>query len=882
MCTAIAIVLNRFRYIGASILLTLAAVGYAVMHESTRNDGIRNVSLASIPVLIVIASLLLSRLGLVFFTGTAVLATVAMLETRYRLLGLETYSQNDLGDFIVYAIICAAAAVVGRILSEGIHKSLEQQTNRLSAVIASINDEVWFADTKKKLQFVNPAAIREFHLDNISGLELETLIASLEAFHPDGSPRTVEEAPLLRALRGEVIRSEEEIVWTPGRRELRNRQVNAAPVKDASGTILGSVCIVQDITVRKQSEAALRRTEARWNAAIENLVSSVVIATDTDRVIYQNPAAQAMHGFTSDQGIGPLKEMARTFQLRTPDGRLLSLDEWPLSRIKRGETLNRLELRLSRLDQGWEKIISYSGALVETAIGERLMFVSAQDLTDQRKAEQALRESEERLRLLGDNLPESAVYQYVHEPDGGGHFTYFSAGIERLCGVTVADVLRDRGTLFGQVLPEYIDWLREAELQSKRELSDFDLELPLRRPDGEVRWMHLHSRPRRLPGGRTIWDGVQTDVTERKHADDAREKQAELLRLSNDAMIVWRLDGPIENWNLGAEHLYGYSEAEAVGRLTHILLTRQFPKPWDEIVAEMRIAGSWEGEVRQHIQNRGETVVSARIQLIHGSDGIDRVLEVNRDITEARRAQLEEFERQKLESVGTLASGIAHDFNNLLGAVVAQAEVAMAELAAGSPPDQELKAIRDVAIRGSEIVRQLMIYAGKESDILELVDVSHVVEGILSLLKVGVSRHAVVVPKLSEGLPPVRARAAQVSQIVMNLVVNASDALGDRDGVIRVTTQHITFGAALANANGLPVGDYVRLEVSDTGSGMSAETLAKVFDPFFTTKFAGRGLGLAVVHGIVRNLGGAIQAASEPGKGTTFQILLPCVSGRAS
>ena len=260
--------------------------------------------------------------------------------------------------------------------------------------------------------------------------------------------------------------------------------------------------------------------------------------------------------------------------------------------------------------------------------------------------------------------------------------------------------------------------------------------------------MHFHSRPRRLPDGRTIWDGVQTDVTARKQAEDALKKQAELLRLSYDAMIVWKLDGAIESWNVGAERLYGYSELEAVGKLTHTLLAPRFPKPWDEILSEMRIAGSWEGEVRQQTRDRREVVVSARIQLIKGSDGIDRVLEVNRDITEARRAQVEAFSRQKLESLGTLASGIAHDFNNLLGAVLAQAELAAAGLAAGSPPDQELEAIREVAIRGSDIVRQLMIYAGKESDVLEFIDISKTVEEMYGLLKSAISKRAVLVTDL--------------------------------------------------------------------------------------------------------------------------------------
>jgi CheY-like chemotaxis protein len=201
--------------------------------------------------------------------------------------------------------------------------------------------------------------------------------------------------------------------------------------------------------------------------------------------------------------------------------------------------------------------------------------------------------------------------------------------------------------------------------------------------------------------------------------------------------------------------------------------------------------------------------------------------------------------------------------------------LAITELAAGSDPNEALRGIRDVAIRGSEIVRQLMVYAGKENDVLERVDVSKVVEGMRGLLKIAVSRHAALVAELGVDLP-VRARPAQVSQIVMNLVVNASEALGDHDGVVRVTTKRLTVRPAEAIAKALPAGEYVQLEVSDTGCGIPPETQAKIFDPFFTTKFSGRGLGLAVVHGIVRSLRGTIQVASEPGKGATFEVLLPC------
>jgi len=234
-----------------------------------------------------------------------------------------------------------------------------------------------------------------------------------------------------------------------------------------------------------------------------------------------------------------------------------------------------------------------------------------------------------------------------------------------------------------------------------------------------------------------------------------------------------------------------------------------------------------------------------------------------------------------LESLGTLASGIAHDFNNLLGGVLAQAELALAELADGLHPEKELQAIRDVAMRGSEIVRQLMVYAGKESAVVGTVDLSRLVQDTIELLKVSVSKQARLETDLSNDLPAVQADAAQLRQILMNLVTNASESIGDRDGVIRVTTRY-------ARENQDPSGavsghqaetDYVQLEVSDTGYGMTPEMQSKVFDPFFTTKIAGHGLGLAIVDGLVRSLHGKIHLASEPGKGTTFRILLPS-SGR--
>ncbi len=599
----------------------------------------------------------------------------------------------------------------------------------------------------------------------------------------------------------------------------------------------------------------------------------------SDAVIWDD---QACRVFGREPGTGPANYSDYLTVLHPEDSGLVRES---VTEALRTGIYRDIEHRIMRPD-GTVRWILGKGALLRSPDGTLLKVIGGviditeqveAERTEQRKTEQSLRETEERLRLLGDNLPDSAVYQYVDEPGVPERYTYFSAGIERLNDITVESVLRDKSALHNQILPEHMARFVETKSRSKRSLSDFDIEVPMRRADGEIRGIHFHSRPRRLPDGRTIWDGVLTDVTARKKAEDALKKQAELLRLSYDAMIVWELDGAIESWNVGAERLYGYSELEAVGKLTHTLLAPRFPKPWGEILGQMRILGSWEGEVRQETRDGREVVVSARIQLIKGSDGIDRVLEVNRDVTEARRAQMEAFARQKLEGLGTLAGGIAHDFNNLLGAVLAQAESAVAGLAAGTSPDEELEAIREVTIRGADIVRQLMIYAGKESDVLEFIDISKTVEEMYGLLKSAISKRAALVTDLREHLPAVKAHTAQLRQVLMNLVVNASDALTGSGGVIRVTTERVTLGPAHADGamEDLAEGDYVQLRVSDTGSGMSRDVQARIFDPFFSTKSSGRGLGLPVIHGIVRSLGGAIHVQSEVGKGTTFRILLP-------
>jgi PAS domain S-box-containing protein len=263
------------------------------------------------------------------------------------------------------------------------------------------------------------------------------------------------------------------------------------------------------------------------------------------------------------------------------------------------------------------------------------------------------------------------------------------------------------------------------------------------------------------------------------------------------------------------------------------------------------------------------------------------------DITERKAADaaVAGFERklqetQKLESLGVLAGGIAHDFNNILTGVLGNASLASLELPAGSAAQSNLESIRLGALRAADLCKQMLAYSGKGRFVVRKASLNALVEETTQLLQISISKQAVLRFNLQPNLPAVEVDATQIRQVIMNLVINASEAIGQKSGVISLTTGLTRVDRAYLGgtilAPELPVGTYVSLEISDTGCGMSAETQSKIFEPFFTTKFTGRGLGLAAVLGIVRGHGGALKVYSEVGRGTTFKLLFPCAEGGAA
>ncbi len=256
------------------------------------------------------------------------------------------------------------------------------------------------------------------------------------------------------------------------------------------------------------------------------------------------------------------------------------------------------------------------------------------------------------------------------------------------------------------------------------------------------------------------------------------------------------------------------------------------------------------------------------------------------DITERKHVELERQqleakarEAQKLETLGVLAGGIAHDFNNLLTGILGFASLAQSQIPSDSPAQDGLQHVVCAAHRAAELVRQMLIFAGKGKSAVGAVDLSRLANEMLGLLRTSLSKKAKLELDLPGGLPTVEADAAQIRQVFMNLLTNASEAIGDHEGVITIRTGVIEADQAYLAKTYLqdnpPEGTYVFVEVADTGCGMAESTVHRIFEPFFTTKFIGRGLGLAAVLGIVRGHHGAIMLQSRPGHGTTFRVLFP-------
>jgi two-component system, chemotaxis family, CheB/CheR fusion protein len=390
-----------------------------------------------------------------------------------------------------------------------------------------------------------------------------------------------------------------------------------------------------------------------------------------------------------------------------------------------------------------------------------------------------------------------------------------------------------------------------------------------------------------LVNARVMGDGLIlvafADITERKRAAEAEARYRLLFESARDGIvIVDEAGGEILDVNPYAEQLFGYNRRELVGqRLWDIEPARDTPA-LRAAVGQTRDRGA-AGFPDMTLKTKDGRAIQAEIIGNVYQEGDRRAIQLNiRDLTERRKFERELLETQKLESLGLLAGGVAHDFNNLISGIIVNAELVSSDMSVDNPSRTHLRAIANASLRAAKLTQQLMAYTGKGRFITEDIDLSELIRDTLPLIQTSIPKTVDVRLDLPPDLPLVPADAGQMQQLVMNLMINAGEAVGvGTSGRVEIRTGYRELTAVDIRANftseALTPGKYVWLEVKDTGSGMDEATKAKIFDPFFTTKFAGRGLGLAAIAGILRSLRGAIRVYSTPGHGSTFYVLLPAV-----
>ncbi|MBI2924045.1 MAG: PAS domain S-box protein [Planctomycetes bacterium] len=352
-----------------------------------------------------------------------------------------------------------------------------------------------------------------------------------------------------------------------------------------------------------------------------------------------------------------------------------------------------------------------------------------------------------------------------------------------------------------------------------------------------------------------------------------------IVESSDDAILGMTLDGVIVSWNPAAKRMFGHTVEEAVGRPLEVLFPAGREREAAELLARVKAGERARVETALARKDGGTVEVSLAVSPVAAGGRTTGASAIARDISDRRALEKRLRDGQVLESLGLLAGGIAHDFNNLLTVVMGNASIVKAMVGQDSKMWEYLEDIEITAQRAADLATQMLAYSGRGVFVLQRVDLNGLVHEMTELLRVSLPKSVTLKYDLAAMLPKVEADVTQLRQVVMNLVINAAQAIGEKAGTVTVGTRlaraEREWLAGAAHAAEMPEGDYVFLTVSDTGCGMDEKTRARIFDPFFTTKKTGRGLGLSAVLGIVRGHRGAIRVDSEAGKGTAFTVIFP-------
>lgn len=611
--------------------------------------------------------------------------------------------------------------------------------------LASIGDGVISTDAEGRINFLNgvAASLTGWDRQDALGRPLAEVFRTV-----DEETGAISTDPLERILaKGDAMELASHTALLTRTGALIPIDDSGSPVRDTDGNIRGAVLVFRDITARRQAERQLRSAEKRWHQIVETANEGIWLLDSGQRTVYANQRMASMLGYRTSEMM-ELEYMVFCFpeDLETLRGHVAT-------NLAGGA--EQFHFRFRHRDGREVFTLACTSPMrdVRGQITGALGMFS--DVTEQRLAQLALQESEQRFREFAETVED--VFWIADE--AGESLLYVSPAFERLWGQKPEAVLESRLAWLNQIYEEDRERVRDA-LIAKAGQGRFDEEYRIIRPDQSIRWVRDRGFPVR-----------------------------------------------------------------------------------DEYGNVLRIVG------------------------------------ITEDITERKKFEADLQETAKLESLGVLAGGIAHDFNNLLTGIMGNASLALEELPASSAARELIAGVVHASERAADLTRQMLAYSGKGKFVVQFVNLSAVLREIVGLLRSSISRGIQIELHLRDDLPAVEADVAQIQQLLMNLVINGAEAIGDCPGTItiRIELQHCDeeYVRTTLAGQGLEPGEYVMLQVKDTGCGMDTATQARIFEPFFTTKFTGRGLGLAAARGIVRGHRGAIIVDSAPGRGSTFTVLLP-------
>ncbi|TXT46336.1 MAG: signal transduction histidine kinase nitrogen specific NtrB [Limisphaerales bacterium] len=757
----------------------------------------------------------------------------------------RAYNHDDLAALESLADYCGGALlrICGR-------EQIRESQERFRQLAETIQDVFWLTDPERnEMLYISPA------YEGVWGRTCASLYDApggwLESIHPDDRERVQQAAQALRQEGNydeeyRILRPDGSLCW------IRDR---AYPVRDAAGRIVRIAGVARDISDRKSMQEALRASEEQFENLFESAPDAIIVATDSGQIQMINREAEKMFGYTRHELLG--QSLETLMPQRYAEGHA-NLREGYVKDARQRAMARCRDLSARRKD-GTEFSVDISLSPMRTPHG--LMVISTiRDITDRKRMEQNLRASNENFLNLFESSPDAIV---VAERGGA-----------------IRSINRQAEVLFGysreEILGQPIEILMPKRFQNHARLREEYARNPHVRLMGEGRSLWARRKddtefpadislsPITTSEGMMVISIVR-DVTKRKEAEDQVRKLAAFPELNPNPVLEFSADAALTYSNRAAKEV---AQRICGGEITDLL-----PLQIKSVIANCLATGQphlrMETRLGSHTLSWSFYPITDQ-QTVHCYVG---------DITERLKLEAQWHQSQKMEAIGQLAGGIAHDFNNILGAIIGNVDLIQMSEVKDASMRESLDTIMRASRRAADLVKQILTFSRQQEQQRHPLQLHLVVREALKLLRATVPATVEFQDALVKA-PIVLADPSQIHQVVMNLCTNAWHALGDKPGVIRVELQEVVVTPEQAAQHpDLRVGRYVCLRISDTGSGMDRATLERIFEPFFTTKpvGVGTGLGLAVVHGIVKKHDGAIAVQSQPGQGTTFELFFPVI-----